>query len=65
MNEKSLPRKILESCTPGRRPKGRARYSWMQEVTTGMREKKINGMQWIDMGELRRKIKLKLYTAVV
>ena len=33
-----LPRKILEWYPPGRRRKGRPRNSWMQEVTTRMRE---------------------------
>ena len=31
----------------------------MEEVTTGMREKGINNMEWIDREEWRRKIKLK------
>ena len=32
--------------------------SWMEEGTTGMREKGINNMEWIDKEEWRRKIKL-------
>ena len=52
--------KILELCAPGRKRKGRPRYLWMQEVTTGMREKGINNMELIDREEWRRKIKLKL-----
>ena len=31
-----------------RRRKGRPQNSWMQEVTTGMREMGINNMKWID-----------------
>ena len=31
----------------------------MQEVTSSMREKEINNMDWIDKEEWRRKIKLK------
>ena len=31
----------------------------MQEGTTGMREKGINNMKWVDREEWRRKIKLK------
>jgi hypothetical protein len=31
---------------------------WIQEVTTGMRKKGINNMEWTDMEEWRRKIKL-------
>ena len=41
MNEERLPRKSLEWCPPGRSRKGRPRNSWMQEVTTGMREEGI------------------------
>ena len=59
MNEKILPRQILEWCPPGRRKiKGRSRNSWMQEVTTGMREKGTNNIEFVDREEWRRKIKL-------
>ena len=34
-----LPRGILEWCPPERRRNGRPRNSWMQDVTTGMRER--------------------------
>jgi hypothetical protein len=44
MDEERLPRKNLERCPPGRR-KVRPRSSWMQEVTTGMREKGIKNME--------------------
>jgi len=30
----------------------------MQEVTTGMRKKGINNMEWIDRDDLKRKISL-------
>ena len=48
-------RRILGCCSPGR-----ARNSWMQEVTTGMREMRINILEWIDREGWTRKIKLKL-----
>ena len=48
----------MEWCPPVRR-KGRPRNSWMQEVTTGMREKGVNSMEWINREGCRRKIKLK------
>jgi hypothetical protein len=48
MDEERLPRKILELCPPGRR-KGKTRNSWMQEFTTGMREKGINNRKWVDL----------------
>ena len=38
MDEERLPRKIMELCPPGRRRKGRPQISWMQEITTRMRE---------------------------
>jgi hypothetical protein len=40
------------------RRKGRSRNSWIQEVRTGMREKGIDIVEWIDRKEWRRKIKL-------
>ena len=39
IDKERLPRRILESCPPGRRKKGRTRNLWMQEVTTGMRDR--------------------------
>ena len=39
MKDERLPRKILEWCPPGRRRKGRARNSWMLDVTTEMRKR--------------------------
>ena len=39
MDEKRLPGKILVWYPPGRRRRGRPRNSWIQEVTTGMRER--------------------------
>ena len=51
INEERLPRKILEWCPLGERRrrrirrKGRSRNSWVQEVTTGMREKGINNLE--------------------
>ena len=59
MNEERLPRKILKWCPSGRRRrrrrrrKERPRNSWMQEVITGMREKGINNMVWVDLEEWR------------
>ena len=58
MEEERLPRKMLEWCPPGRRRKGRLRNSWMQDVTTGMREREINNLEWVDREGRRRKIKL-------
>ena len=31
---------------------------WLHKLTTGMREKGLNNMEWIDREEWRRKIKL-------
>ena len=60
MNEESLLRKILEWCPPGRRRKGILGNSWMLEVTTGIREKRINNKEWVDREEWRSKMKLNL-----
>ena len=48
MGQERLPRRILELCPPGRRRKGRPRNSWMQEVTTRMRERGIGDLEWVD-----------------
>ena len=53
-----LPQNILEWCPSGRRRKGKTQNSWMQEVTTGMREKGINSMGCFSTEEWRRKMKL-------
>ena len=53
MNEGRLPRKIFEWCPPGRRRKGRPQNSWMLEITTGMGQKEINNMEWVDREEWR------------
>ena len=51
-----MKKTILELCPAGRGRKGRPRNTWMKEVTTVMREKGINSMEWIDKEEWRRKI---------
>ena len=38
IDKQRILRNILKWCPPGRRRRGRPRNSWMQEVTTGMRE---------------------------
>ena len=57
MDEERLPQKILEWCPPGGRGKGRPENFWMHNVTTRMREKGINNMDWVDREEWNRKIK--------
>ena len=39
LNEEKLTQKKLELCPSGRKRKGRPRNSWMQIITTEMREK--------------------------
>ena len=46
--------KKFEWCPPGRRRKGRPGNSWMQEVTTGMRERERVGNKQLGMGRQRR-----------
>jgi hypothetical protein len=58
MNEERLHQKKLECCPSGRRRTRKPRNSMLQEVTTGMREKGINKMEWIDREEWRKKLKL-------
>ena len=49
---------MLEWCPPGRRRKGRPRNSWMQDVTTGMREPGIGDLEWVDREGRRKNINL-------
>ena len=44
-----------------KKKKRKTSNSWKQEITTGMREKGINSMEWIQRDERRRKIKLKFW----
>ena len=39
MNEERLPQRMLEWCPPERLKKGRPRNSWMQQITTEIRER--------------------------
>ena len=57
MNDGRLPQKMLEWCPPGRRRRKTSKLS-DAGVTTGMREKGINNIEWIDRKEWKRKIKL-------
>ena len=52
---------VIITIIIGRRRERRLhRNSWKREVTTAMREKGINNMEWGGREERRRKIKLKL-----
>ena len=54
INEERLPQETLEWNQPGRRRMARLRNSWVQEVTTRMREKRIIRIKWIDKEEYMR-----------
>ena len=43
--------------SPEGRRKGRPQNSWMQKLTTGLKEMKIRGMQWINRGDGEEKKK--------
>jgi hypothetical protein len=58
MDQERLPRRVLEWCPPGRRRKGRSRNSWMQEITTGIREREIGDIECVDREGCRKKINL-------
>ena len=55
MEEERLPRNSSEWCPPERR--GTPQNPWMQEDTTGMRERETDNLEWVDREEWRRKIK--------
>ena len=56
MYRERLPRRILDWCPPERRRKGRPRNLWIQEVTTGMREKGIGDLECVDREGWGKKI---------
>jgi len=58
MDQKRLPRRILEWCPLGRRRKGRPRNSWMQGLQTAMRERGIGDLEWVNREGWRKKINL-------
>ena len=58
MDQERLPRRILEWCPAGRRRNERPRSSWMQGVTTGMREREIGDLEWVDREWWGKKISL-------
>ena len=58
IDQERLPRRILVWWPPGRRRKGRPRNSWMREVKTGMRERGIGDLEWVDREGWRMKINL-------
>ena len=58
MDQERLPRRILEWCPRGRLIMGRPRNSWMQKVTTGMKERGIGDLEWVDREGWRNKINL-------
>ena len=55
--KKKMMNKNMMMKKKKKKKKGKTRNSCMQEATTGMREKGINSMEWIDR-EWKRKIKL-------
>jgi len=55
MDQERLRIRILEWCPPGRRRKGRPQNVWILEVTTGMRERGIDGLEWVDKEGWRKR----------
>ena len=55
---RKAPRIILAWFPPGRRRKGRPRNSWIQEISTGMIERGIGDLEWVDREGWRKKINL-------
>jgi hypothetical protein len=49
MGEKRNPYKILVGKPEGRRPLGRPRRRWVDNIKMDIREIKWDGVDWIDM----------------
>ena len=58
MDQGWFPRRILEWCPPRRQRKGRPWNLWMQQVATGMRERRIGDLEWVYREGWRKKINL-------
>ena len=58
MDQEKLRRRTLEWCPPGRRRKGKPRDSWMQELTTGIRERGVGDLEWVDREGWKKKLNL-------
>jgi hypothetical protein len=53
IGEESNTYKILEGKPVGKRPVGRPRLRWMDNVKMDLRETEWGGMGWIDLAEDR------------
>ena len=58
IDQERFPIRIFEWCPRGKRRNGRPQNSWMQEVTTGIRECGIGDLEWVDREGWRKKINL-------
>ena len=56
MQEERLSKKVLEWIPPEKRKRGRPTTSWMEGITTTMREKNIDEEQWMDRLKWRKTI---------
>jgi hypothetical protein len=53
MREKRNAHRILAGKPEGKRPLGRLRRRWMDNIKMGLREVRWNGMDWIDLDQDR------------
>jgi hypothetical protein len=51
--EKRNAYRILVGMPEGRRPLGRARRWWVDDIKMDLRETGLNGMDWIDLAQNR------------
>jgi hypothetical protein len=53
MGEKRNAYRVLLGKPGGKRPLGRPRYMWVDNINIDLREKEWDGMDWIDVAQDR------------
>ena len=56
MEEKRLPKEVMKWSPPGRRKRGRPKFTWAEGITGLMGEKGLTEEDWNDRGKWRKNI---------
>ena len=58
MSEERIPKKMTEWWPPDRLKRGRPTTTWIQEIKTTMRERRLEEGQWVNREDWRESLKL-------
>jgi hypothetical protein len=64
MGEKSIACRILVGKPEGKRPLGRPRHRWEDNIKMDLREIELGGMDWIDLAQDRDQWRALVNTAM-